>query len=967
MSVRHLGGALRWVVIESLEERLGAMQERLQGWGVTAVMLGTDTASSDLQQCREVGLKRDINLAAEYAAAQKEEKQPFVPTEDRSGSQEPLLRRQLRVLEQLSALILEQIAKCRGAGEETRLGGLEEELREAVELRSSATNCLQACLTEEGRTSSEVNTLSSDCTSESSNLASVYRAVSSTSNDHNEVKGNVPSNECRAASAFFAPSRNGELFHRRSASALETDPQFTSVSMEGWMDRKSSSPRAGTTNKKRPASSSTPRRPQKNTERFYVYGVAMVPERPKTKRPATAKASRRDCMCGGDHDSITSHCGDLEPKEMKEFNLTDKEVEVVDAAGVGVSVVVRRMLRPSRQQTQSKCRVSPDSMNKIRMTYRPALTVRRDVRKSRLQEIVPGLRESTEAAAVAVDAARAAVAASSSSAPHTPCASAVQGSGKQQSSSIGHLHQGSEEWKKQGRKRSGYTTRRSRSFNPDSEFIQVCRERGNRCMRNKQYEAAVKAYSEAIERDPENDIILCNRAAAYFLLNQYVLTLMDCESVLSRSPSNLKAHWRAAKALLYTNNVQAARRHYRVAREMCVNLVEERAIAEEMKALRAYEMYYVYMKECRWIDSVECADQLLRAFGSTGVVGLPWQCRKLEALLNLDSWRTLEDIKRLRKAYPKYAELLFLHAKCLFYCVHDPNSTGEILELVQAACRQKEIEGCSQDSRYTHLERTVVSFEHHRDRGNTAYESGDWMEAYTAYTRCLTLDPLNKSLIAVTYCNRAAASMQCGRWNDALSDVHRSIQINGNNAKVYARRARIYLHFMRDKARVGIDYLQFAINDLRRAVELAPTDENRQQLAEAMKLKEREERSKDSRSSDGNEDTDRGRNPNETPRFCSNDANSASGGPRQKTYGHSGDAPNIFASENSKAHCTKVLGLENTAGLDARSLTRAYREAALRWHPDRWIGSGPGEHEAAEQKFKEIHTAYQTLKETMVR
>ncbi|EKF27750.1 TPR-repeat-containing chaperone protein DNAJ, putative [Trypanosoma cruzi marinkellei] len=967
MSVRHLGGALRWVVIESLEERLGAMQERLQGWGVKAVMFGTDAALSDLQRCRDVGLKRDINVAAEHAAAQKEEKQPLGSTEDCSGSQEPLLRRQLRMVEQLSALILDQIEKCRGAGEETRLRGLEEELQEAMELRSNATHCLQACLTEEGRTSSEANTSSSDCTSESSNLAPVYSAVRSSSNVHNEVRGNMSSNEHRAASAFLVSSRSDELFRRRAASTLETGHQFTNVSMEGWMDRKSSSPAAGTTNTRRPASTSAMRRPQTDTEHFHIYGVAMVPERPKTKRPATAKASRKGCMCDGDHGNNTSYCGDVEPKEMKEFNLTEKEVEVVDAAGVGVSVVVRRMLRPSRQQRQSKWHVSPDSMNAIHMTYRPALTVRRDVRKSRLHDIIPGLRESTEAAAVAVDAARAAVAASSSSAPHTPRASVVQGPGNQQSSRIGHLNQGNEEWRKQGRKRLGYTTRRSRSVNPDAKFIQACRERGNRCMRNKEYEAAVKAYSEAIERDPENDIILCNRAAAYFLLNQYTLTLMDCESVLSRSPSNLKAHWRAAKALLYTNNVQAARRHYRVAREMCINLVEERAIAEEMKALRAYEMYYVYMKECRWIDSVECADQLLRAFGSTGVVGLPWQCRKLEALLNLDSWRALEEIKRLREVYSDYAELLFLHAKCLFYCVHDPNSTGEILELIQAACRQKEIEGCSQDSRYTHLERTVVSFEHHRDRGNTAYESGDWMEAYTAYTRCLTLDPLNRSLIAVTYCNRAAACMQCGRWNDALSDVHRSIQINGNNAKVYARRARIYLHFMRDKAGVGIDYLQFAINDLRRAVELAPTEENRQQLAEAMKLKEKEERSKDSRSSDSNEEKDRDRNPNETPRFCSNDANSASGGTQRKTYGHSGDNPNIFAPANSKAHCTKVLGLENTAGLDARSLTRAYREAALRWHPDRWIGSGPGEHEAAEKKFKEIHMAYQTLKETMVR
>ncbi|ESL08014.1 TPR-repeat-containing chaperone protein DnaJ [Trypanosoma rangeli SC58] len=974
MSVRHLGGALHWDVMESLEERLEAMQKRLQGWGVTATVCGADASSSGLQACRKVGARRGINEASEHVFTPQKVNRRFSSTEDSGGSGEQVLRRHLRLLEQLSTLIVAQMEKCRGAGEEDRLGILEGELQETMELKLIAFEVFKRCLSEEGRAPSEVDTLSSEDTSEISTSTPVFHTMPSLSTANNKVNGRVHSREARAPSGGCFPCQSGEGFRCCMDSLGETDSRFTHTLTEAETEGNLSSTGISTVKTRRSSSCSLSRCPQTGPELFHVYGVSVTPASPKVSYPSTVQTPQRTNIPGSDYGRPNGHCEDSGSRETNNFNVAKKSIELLDASGFGVSVVVRRMVRPSKQPKHSDTHAPPDSINGIYMKCRPALKVRRDVRPSKPQDMTAGFREATEAAVEAVDAALAAMAASCSSAPqapngfHAPRTPAEQRPASHWGIGGRFLRQGSKDCKKTYRKPPERDTQSCLTFHHDVEFVQACREQGNRHMQNKEYEAAVKAYSEAIERDPENDIILCNRAAAYFLINQYALTLLDCKAVLSRSPSNFKAHWRAAKAHVYTNNLQGAMRHYRIAREMCINPVEERAIAEEIKAVRAYEKYYVYMKECRWTDSVCCAEQLLRVFGSTGVAGLPWQCHRLEAFLNVDSWRALEEAKQLRKVYAEYAELLFTHAKCLFYCAHDPTSTGEVLGLIRAACRQKESEGGSKDSRYIHLERTVAAFERHRDRGNTAYENGDWEEAYSAYTRCLSLDPLNKSLIAVTYCNRAATSIQCGRWNDGLNDVHRSIQINGNNAKAYSRRARIYLHFMEEKVGVGAMYLQCAINDLKRAVELAPTEENRQQLAEAVKMQERREgRCQEPHGGFSNDNTDESGKTNEPNWFRSRPSSSKSSGQRQKTDKQSGKKFSTFAPLNSKAHCTKILGLENVTGLDSRSLAKAYHKAALRWHPDKWIGSGPKEHQAAERKFKEINMAYQVLREAMMR
>jgi len=50
------------------------------------------------------------------------------------------------------------------------------------------------------------------------------------------------------------------------------------------------------------------------------------------------------------------------------------------------------------------------------------------------------------------------------------------------------------------------------------------------------------------------------------------------------------------------------------------------------------------------------------------------------------------------------------------------------------------------------------SLQSKKESGNQAFKLGKWQEAYDLYTEALSIDPNNKTINAILYCNRATAS-----------------------------------------------------------------------------------------------------------------------------------------------------------------------------------------------------------------
>ena len=55
----------------------------------------------------------------------------------------------------------------------------------------------------------------------------------------------------------------------------------------------------------------------------------------------------------------------------------------------------------------------------------------------------------------------------------------------------------------------------------------------------------------------------------------------------------------------------------------------------------------------------------------------------------------------------------------------------------------------------------------------------------------------------------------------------------------------------------------------------------------------------------------------------------------------------------------EALGIDRNASAD--DIKAAYRKAAMKWHPDRWVGGTDAEKKTAEEKFKEASEAYSIL------
>ncbi|XP_049628911.1 sperm-associated antigen 1 [Suncus etruscus] len=78
---------------------------------------------------------------------------------------------------------------------------------------------------------------------------------------------------------------------------------------------------------------------------------------------------------------------------------------------------------------------------------------------------------------------------------------------------------------------------------------------------------------------------------------------------------------------------------------------------------------------------------------------------------------------------------------------------------------------------------------HEREKGNEAFNSGDYEEAIMYYTRSLSALPS-----VAAYNNRAQAAIRLENWNSAFLDCEKVLELEPGNIKALLRRATTYKH-----------------------------------------------------------------------------------------------------------------------------------------------------------------------------
>ena len=119
------------------------------------------------------------------------------------------------------------------------------------------------------------------------------------------------------------------------------------------------------------------------------------------------------------------------------------------------------------------------------------------------------------------------------------------------------------------------TTQKS---NPDS-----LKEAGNKAFANKNYEEAVRQYTQAIEITIEkpNHIYFANRANAELELLMFEECIADCNQAIKIEPTFIKSYFRKAKALINQQKMVQAMETLKEGREIDPDCIEIREMIQE--------------------------------------------------------------------------------------------------------------------------------------------------------------------------------------------------------------------------------------------------------------------------------------------------------------------------------------------------------------------------------------------------
>ncbi|KAK2493953.1 hypothetical protein MC885_017143, partial [Smutsia gigantea] len=88
------------------------------------------------------------------------------------------------------------------------------------------------------------------------------------------------------------------------------------------------------------------------------------------------------------------------------------------------------------------------------------------------------------------------------------------------------------------------------------------RHEGNRLYRERQVEAALLKYNEAVRLAPSDHLLYSNRSQIYFTLESHEDALHDAEIACKLRPMGFKAHYRKAQALATLGKVEEALREF---------------------------------------------------------------------------------------------------------------------------------------------------------------------------------------------------------------------------------------------------------------------------------------------------------------------------------------------------------------------------------------------------------------------
>jgi DnaJ family protein C protein 7 len=347
---------------------------------------------------------------------------------------------------------------------------------------------------------------------------------------------------------------------------------------------------------------------------------------------------------------------------------------------------------------------------------------------------------------------------------------------------------------------------------------------GNAFYSSKDYEAAVRLYSEAIELCPKCAAYYGNRSAAYMMLSKYMLALEDARMSTQIDPQFTKGYLREAKCHLAMGEIATAVFSYQRVLQMEPG---NTAAAAELKQAQAVQQYLT-----RAETAFEKQEFRTVIFCMDKSIELSPECKKFRifkaeclALLKRyqESQEIVNDILRMDGFC---ADAIYVRGLCLYY----QDNMEKAFQHFQQVLRLAPDHSKSRD-----IYRKVKQLLQKKEEGNTAFKAGQLQEAYDLYSQALEIDPNNVFTNSKLYFNRATVCSKMEKKEQAIEDCTKAIELDDKYLKAYLRRAKCYQ---------GMEMHEEAVRDYEKLCKMDKTRENKQLLHDA-KLELKKSKRKD--------------------------------------------------------------------------------------------------------------------------
>eukprot|EP01012_Entosiphon_sulcatum_P049696 TRINITY_DN68369_c0_g1_i1.p1 TRINITY_DN68369_c0_g1~~TRINITY_DN68369_c0_g1_i1.p1 ORF type:complete len:481 (-),score=91.28 TRINITY_DN68369_c0_g1_i1:145-1563(-) len=422
----------------------------------------------------------------------------------------------------------------------------------------------------------------------------------------------------------------------------------------------------------------------------------------------------------------------------------------------------------------------------------------------------------------------------------------------------------------------------------DEEDYTVWKAKGNEVVKKGNYREGVALFNKAITLAPDTPSVYHCRAVAYMLLKQYRSAKDDCKKAIELDHHFSRAYGTLARIYFLTGECNKALDVYNIALFKEVNPALETERDAVVKAQSQIEKCQSFLAEG---DSVSAMCHIKMALADAPDA-IPF--RLLHAQVLIESGRAEEAagfLSEMLREEPSNADIMYWRAKALLY-------TGQTNVVIASAHLRRTLDLVPTHPLAQLLMQQIRQLDALKQTGNAQFANKQWAEAAETYSSALSIDPNNKRINAVLYCNRAAALKEQGLFKDAAKDCTTAIELDEKYTKAYVRRGRCYQ---------SLELYEAAFKDFEKAHALEPTKESLQELRDAA----------------------------------------------------------LQLKRSKKKDFYQILGVPHNA--DERAIRKAYREKALRLHPDKMTDCTDHEKAEAEKVFKEVGEAYAVLSDATKR